>query len=111
VATWSLGNHLSICLKTRENQEKPVSRWQDLPNTDFEPAVRHLKEKHQYPQYNKYTTQYNTKYNKYPVQQMYRAINTPYNKYREDDHKKYKTAITIHAIQLTTMHTRTIKLT
>ena len=26
VATWSLGNHLSICLLTQGNQEKPVSR-------------------------------------------------------------------------------------
>jgi len=27
VATWNLGNHLSICLQTQGNQEKPVSRW------------------------------------------------------------------------------------
>jgi len=27
VATWSLGNHLSISYRHRENQEKPVSRW------------------------------------------------------------------------------------
>jgi len=27
VATLSLGNHLSICLWKRGNQEKPVSRW------------------------------------------------------------------------------------
>ena len=27
VATWNLGNHLSICFQTQENQEKPVSRW------------------------------------------------------------------------------------
>jgi hypothetical protein len=27
VATWNLGNHLSICLETHGNQEKPVSRW------------------------------------------------------------------------------------
>jgi len=27
VATWSLGNHLSICLYTQGNQEKHVSRW------------------------------------------------------------------------------------
>ena len=27
VATWNLGNHLSICLYTQGNQEKPVSRW------------------------------------------------------------------------------------
>ena len=26
VATWNLGNHLSICLQTQGNQEKPVSR-------------------------------------------------------------------------------------
>jgi len=27
VATWNVGNHLSICLKTQGNQEKSVSRW------------------------------------------------------------------------------------
>jgi len=27
VATWKLGNHLSIRLKTQGNPEKPVSRW------------------------------------------------------------------------------------
>ena len=28
LATWNVGNHLSICLLAQENQEKPVSRWQ-----------------------------------------------------------------------------------
>jgi len=27
VATWNFGSHLSICLQTQGNQEKPVSRW------------------------------------------------------------------------------------
>ena len=27
VATWKLGNHLSIRLQTKGKQEKPVSRW------------------------------------------------------------------------------------
>jgi len=27
VATWKLGNHLSIHLQTQGNQEKPMSRW------------------------------------------------------------------------------------
>jgi hypothetical protein len=27
VATWNPWNHLSICLQTQGNQEKPVSRW------------------------------------------------------------------------------------
>jgi len=27
VATWNLGNNLSICLYTQGNQEKPVSSW------------------------------------------------------------------------------------
>jgi hypothetical protein len=27
LATWKYGNHPSICSKTQENQEKPVSRW------------------------------------------------------------------------------------
>jgi len=28
VATWNLGNRLSICFWAQGNQEKPVSRWQ-----------------------------------------------------------------------------------
>ena len=28
VATWNLGNHLSICFWAQGNQEKLVSRWQ-----------------------------------------------------------------------------------
>ena len=27
VATWNVGNHLSICLQAEGNREKPVSRW------------------------------------------------------------------------------------
>jgi len=27
VATWNVGNHLSICLQTQGNREKHVSRW------------------------------------------------------------------------------------
>jgi len=27
VATWNVGKHLSICLYTQENEEKPVSGW------------------------------------------------------------------------------------
>ena len=27
VATWNLGNHLSICLETKGNQEKVASMW------------------------------------------------------------------------------------
>jgi len=27
VTTWNLGNHLSICIWTQGNQEKPVSSW------------------------------------------------------------------------------------
>ena len=27
VATWNFGNHLSICLQTQGDQEKPVSKW------------------------------------------------------------------------------------
>ena len=27
VATWNLGNHLSLCFQAQENQKKPVSKW------------------------------------------------------------------------------------
>jgi len=30
VATWNLGNHLSICFWAQGNQEKPVSTWENL---------------------------------------------------------------------------------
>ena len=37
VATWNLGNHLSICFWHRETKKNPCrgGRSQDLPNTDF----------------------------------------------------------------------------
>ena len=34
VATWNLGNHLSICFWAQGNQEKPVSRWLNLCRND-----------------------------------------------------------------------------
>ena len=36
VATWNVGNHLSICFWAQGNQEKPVSRW---PKTCVEMAI------------------------------------------------------------------------
>jgi len=27
VETWNVWNHVTICLQTQGNQEKPVSRW------------------------------------------------------------------------------------
>ena len=27
VATWNVGNRLSVCLQAQGNREKPVSRW------------------------------------------------------------------------------------
>jgi len=50
VATWHLGNHLSICLQTEENKViQPVSRWPASSRTfrlrnDFYPAVRIAKD-------------------------------------------------------------------
>jgi len=51
VATWNLGNHLSICLLTQGNQEKPVSRWPVAgPIVSF--SVESIALLHQYfPQY------------------------------------------------------------
>jgi len=45
VATWNLGNHLNIGFYTQGNKEKCVfgGRSQDLPNTDFQPAIRQRK--------------------------------------------------------------------
>ena len=48
VATWNVGNHLSICLQAQGNREKPCrgGRSQDLPSTDFQPAVRQIGRAH-----------------------------------------------------------------
>ena len=35
VATWNLGNRLSICLYAQRNQEKPVSRWPVTGPTEY----------------------------------------------------------------------------
>ena len=35
VATWNLGNHLSICFWAQGNQEKPVSRWPVAGPSEF----------------------------------------------------------------------------
>jgi len=35
VATWNLGNHLSICLYTQGNREKPVSRWPVTGSSEY----------------------------------------------------------------------------
>jgi hypothetical protein len=35
VATWNLGNHLSICFLAQGNQEKPVSRWPVAGPSEF----------------------------------------------------------------------------
>ena len=35
MATWNLGNHPSICLKTQGNQEKHVSRWPVAGPTEY----------------------------------------------------------------------------
>ena len=37
VATWNLGNHLSICFQAQENQESLCrgGRSQDLPSADY----------------------------------------------------------------------------
>ena len=49
VATWNLGNHLSIAYKHKETKKNLCrgGHSQDFPNTDFFPAVRHLKLKKQ----------------------------------------------------------------
>jgi len=50
VATWNLGNHLSICLQTQKNQEKPVSRWSVAGPSEYWLLASSLasKEKQQY---------------------------------------------------------------
>jgi len=39
-ATWNLGNHLSICLQTQGNQEKPVSRWHTVTHRRGSSEIR-----------------------------------------------------------------------
>jgi len=52
VATWNLGNHLSICFKAQGNQEKPVSRWPVVGPSEYgllanSPASKVKKKKQQ----------------------------------------------------------------
>ena len=35
VATWNVGNHLSVCFQTQGNREKPVSRWPVAGPSDY----------------------------------------------------------------------------
>jgi hypothetical protein len=35
VDIWKVGNHLSICFQTKENQEKPVSRWPVIGPSEY----------------------------------------------------------------------------
>jgi len=37
VATWNVGNHLSICLYTQGNQEKRMSRWPVAGPSEYVP--------------------------------------------------------------------------
>ena len=39
VATWNLGNHLSICFWAQGNQEKPVSRWPVAGPSEYWPVA------------------------------------------------------------------------
>ena len=53
VATWNVGNHLSICFGAQGNQEKPVSRWPvagpseysllaSSPSSEVKTAITHI---------------------------------------------------------------------
>ena len=58
VATWNLGAISAFAYRHRETKKNLCrgGRSHDLPNTDFQPAVRHLKIKTGiHIQYNKYT--------------------------------------------------------
>ena len=39
VATWNLGNHLSICFWAQGNQEKPVSKWPVAGPSEYWPVA------------------------------------------------------------------------
>jgi len=59
VATWNLGKHLSICLYTQGNQEKPVSRWSVAGPSEYlllaSSPTSNIKKTAIHTQYNKYT--------------------------------------------------------
>ena len=59
VATWNVGNHLSICFWAQENQEKPVSRWPVAGPFEYRfiasSVASKVKKKTIHSQYNKYT--------------------------------------------------------
>ena len=69
--------------ETKENLCRG-GRSQDLPNTDFQPAVGHLK-------------------------QIKTAMPTQYNKYTQDDNNTHKITTTIHTANQQQLHKRQLK--
>jgi len=76
MATWNVGNHLSICYQAQGNQEKPVSRWPVAGPSDYWLLASS------------------------PASKVKTAIHTLYNKYTLDDNNTHKTTTTIHTRQL-----------
>ena len=97
-------------------------RSQDLPNTDLKPAVRHLKSKQQYTHSTKNTHKMTTihtrqlqKHTKDNYNNTHKTTTTIHTRklqqYTQDNYNNtHKTTITIHTRQLTTIHTRHLKI-
>ena len=95
VATWNLGNHLSICLEMQGNQEKPVSRWPVAGPSEYRLLASSLASKVKRTirtaNTHKMTTIHTRQLQQY-TQDIYNNTN--------------KTSTTIHTRRLTTIHTR-----
>jgi len=107
VATWNLGNHLNIAYRRSETKKnlRRGGRSQDLPNTDFWPAVRHLKRKQQYT----HSTVNTHKMTTIHARQLTTIHTKQLQKYTQDNYNNtHKTNTTVHTRQLT-IHTRQLQ--
>ena len=97
-----LGTISAIVFRHRETKKNLCrgGRSQDLLNTDFQPAVRHLK----------YKTAKHTQYSKYTLvdNNTHKTIKTIHTRQLTTIHTRQLT--TLHTRQLTTLHTRHLKI-
>ena len=102
VATWNLGNHLSICFWAQGNQEKPVSRWPVAGPSEYWPVASSpaFKVKKKYTHSTTYTHKITTHTNQ--LQQYTRSTN---NNYPKDNLK----LATKHPRQITIQHVQKVK--
>ena len=101
-----LGSISAFAYRHRETKKNLCrgGRSQDLPNTDLEPAVRHLKQKQQYTHSTANTHKMTTLHTRQLTTIHTRQLTTIHTEQLTTIHTRQLT--TIHTRQLTTIHTR-----